>query len=160
MNLHRIVATAITAVAFSTAFSSAASAQCLDVTFTPYGKGCVFLFAAPELSGTADASTCTLDLTATVPPTCCNTFPVGRLLLIGLSPEDLPFPEVGPTCTLLVDPLLLVSIPAAPDTLSFHVPPSVPSGTTVFVQHAVDYFTTIGLTHDFALSNGLRVDFD
>jgi hypothetical protein len=135
--------------------------QCPDVDASAYGEGCSPVFTPPTLSGSGDSTACTVSVTLDMPPGCCNTFAVGRLLIVGVLPADLPFPELGPNCTLLVEPLIILSLPNEPETLTFNLPSGLPlAGVSVYTQGVVEYFTTIGLTTEFALSNGMRLDFN
>ena len=141
--------------------TTSVSAQCPDIDVSTYGAGCSVFFTPPELSGAGDSSACTLDLTLTVPPACCNVFAVGRILIVGVTPTSLPIPELGPTCNLLVEPLIFVPLSIEPETITFSIPSSLSLvGVSVFTQGAVEYFTTIGFTTDFTLTNGMRIDFN
>jgi hypothetical protein len=80
--------------------------------------------------------------------------------MIGAAPV---IPGVGHP--LLVTGCLISAVPdvVLPGTVrganswSFQLPPL--AGVTAYAQGVNDYFTTIGMTHDFQTSHGLRMDF-
>ena len=135
-------------------------AQCSisGFNFSSYGTGCTFTAQpAPTLTGSFNAAACELDLTLTKSISCCNTFLQSRVLIISTNQAFHGLPALGPTCTLLVVPdLVMVAPPTSPDTISFDVPPGLPPGITIYAQGANIFFTTIGLTTDIELSNGLE----
>jgi hypothetical protein len=139
-----------------------APAQCTvaNVAFTAYGAGCNTVFAGtpPALSGQWDPTSCTLSVTLSGFSGCCNTFLQQRILWAGLAPAQQPLPFIGPGCTLLAQPDVIAMFPtAAGNTFSFTLPPGFPA-VTFYMQGANQYFTTIGLTTDFELSQGLQID--
>lgn len=145
-----------------------AAAQCGNVSavsFTPYGQGCsVVTPAAPTLTGVYDPNACTVTLTLSAPPTCCNVFLQTQVLAIGLAPANLAIPGLNPGCNLLLDPAQIFLVQQGPPpgggTFSVTIPPgSTLAGLTVYAQGMNVYFTTIGFTTDFELSQGLQVDF-
>ena len=67
-------------------------------------------------------------------------------------------PRFGPGCTLLVEPVFALILPAQQGSgISFALPPGLPP-LSFYAQGAVHYFTTIGFSHDLAFTDGLRVD--
>ena len=138
-----------------------AAAQCpiTSLAAATYGQGCNPVFAAqpPAVNG-ALTSTCTLDVTVDGFGGCCNTFPVGQLLVLGTTPAQVPLPQFGSGCELLVAPDVIAFLPAAAGG-PFSIPlAGVASPVTVYAQGSVLYFTTIGLALDFALSAGVQID--
>lgn len=140
--------------------SAAGHAQCTvnGINFTSYGAGCNAVFGVvPSLVGSFDAANCALTLTINDFPGCCNTYLVQRSLAFGFLPANTPLPWIAPGCTLLAQPDLLYSFPSsAGNTFTFPLPPGLPA-LTIFAQGADQYFTTIGLSTDFALTNGLAI---
>ena len=123
-----------------------------------YGDGCNPVFVnPPEIKAGLDPSGQILTIAVDGFPGCCNTFLVQRLLALGLSPALHLLPRFGPGCTLLVDPFFILLLPAQHGTeVSFLLPPGLPP-FTFYAQGAQHYFTTIGLTHDLAFTDGLRI---
>jgi hypothetical protein len=146
----RLLATAFTA--------SLATAQCAfsSVSMQSYGQGCNPVFAIdPTLGVQLDTVNCRLLLTVSAFPGCCNTFLVGSLLALGDQPISLPLPQFGVNCTLLVVPVILAFQPtAAGSTFVLQLPATALPPVTLAAQGGALYFTTIGLTYDFALSAG------
>jgi hypothetical protein len=139
-----------------------ALAQCqfTGLSASTYGQGCnpVFNNSPITLSGSLDINACSLDITVGGFAGCCNTFTAGRLLVLGDQPASVPLPQFGAGCTLLVNPAVILFAPGASVSqfslpLSNALPP-----LTVYAQGSVLYFTTIGLTLDFALSEGTQID--
>ena len=138
------------------------AAQCPFQTLatTGYGAGCspVFPGQTPTLSAALDPAACALTVTVGAFGGCCNTFAVGRVLALGDQPANVPLPQFGAGCTLLVQPAILLFLPsAAGDTFSLPLAAALPP-LTVYAQGAVLYFTTIGFSTDFALTAGARFD--
>ena len=129
-----------------------------NIETTHYGEGCNPVFAMPvEVRAGLDPAGRILTIGVDGFPGCCNTFLVQRLLAFGFSPAQLPVPQFGPGCTLLVEPLFVLILPAQQGAeISFPLPPGLPP-FTFHTQGAVHYFTTIGFTHDLAFTDGLRV---
>ena len=136
---------------------SAAQCAVTDVAFEPYGTGCgAVVSQAPSLSGSFESSTCSVSLTVDAFGGCCNTFLTFRLIGLGLAPDQVPLPFLGTGCDLLIQPLIFVALPPSQDTLKLRIPPGMPTGT-LYLQGGAGYFTTIGMTRDTALTQGLRV---
>jgi hypothetical protein len=122
-----------------------------------YGQGCNTAFPTPaSLSGSFDPLSCSLTLTPTTFPGCCNTYLVERVLLLGLTSDGTSVPAY-PSCTLYVVPDLAI-IPFSFNTtsLTFSLPPGLPP-VTIYAQAGFVYFTTIGFNYDLALTNGLAI---
>lgn len=144
------------------ALPQAVEAQCKgpkSVKITSYGRTCLFFNQPGTLSGSYDPKTCTLTLTLTKARTCCNTFPRTQLLLIGTIPiiPGVQHPILVRGCVLSLLPVILLSQPASQGPWKLLLPP-VKTPFTVYAQGVNDYFTTIGFTHDYQSSNGLRLD--
>jgi hypothetical protein len=140
--------------------SSLALAQCpfTSVSTQSYGQGCNPVFATnPTLAVALDAASCRVQLTVNAFPGCCNTFLRTYLLAIGFQQASIPVPQIGPGCTVLVQPTALLIQPStAGATFSLGLPPIVPPLGFV-AQGAAHYFTTIGFSDDFALTDGAQV---
>jgi hypothetical protein len=138
----------------------AALAQCpfTSLTLLPYGQGCNPVFALPPgVTAALDPSTCTVQLTVNAFQGCCNTFLVGYALALGLQGVSIPVPQLGPGCTLLADPVVLLYQTATTGN-TFALPlPSLPAPLVFAAQGAAHYFTTIGFGHDFALTGGAQI---
>ncbi|MCA8956423.1 MAG: hypothetical protein KDC87_10140 [Planctomycetes bacterium] len=136
------------------------NAQCTNrtVAFTSYGSGCTSVFnTVPSLAGKFDPTNCTMYLDLSAFGGCCNTFLRNRIFAFGVRQTSLPVPFIGPKCVLLTSSELFVVLPvAAGSTLQIPVPPAAPAGT-LYAQGAAHYFTTIGLSNDYELTNGLSI---
>jgi hypothetical protein len=134
-------------------------AQCSNlagVLFTPYGSGCTGLNLAPTLSGSYSAGNCAVSFTLNHSFSCCNTYLNRRVLVFGASPVQVPIPFL--TCDLLVTPDVIVEIlPTGSDTFVFPIPNAPLAGLVLYVQGANVFFTTIGFSYDYEVSNGLQV---
>ncbi len=140
--------------------SSGAASQCFigGVNFTNYGQGCTPFFTAPQISGQFDAASCTLTFSLTSSPSCCNTYLVERFFVFGVLQAAQPLPFLGPGCFSWTSADLIVAQPSsAGGDLAVLLPPAA-VGLTFYAQGANHFFTTIGFTHDYELSQGLRVD--
>lgn len=137
-----------------------AMAQCpfASVSTQSYGQGCNPVFGTnPTLSVTLDAANCRVQVAVNAFPGCCNTFLRTYLLAIGFQQVSIPVPQIGPGCTLLVQPTALLIQPSAGGaTFSLGLPPILPPLGFV-AQGAAHYFTTIGFSDDFALTDGAQV---
>ncbi|HEX5052714.1 MAG TPA: hypothetical protein VFZ65_13140 [Planctomycetota bacterium] len=148
-------------LAVATVFTtSAVVAQCpfTTVVTQPHGVGCdPTFFIHPTLTGALNVPACQLQLTVGAFAGCCGTVLVGTLLALGDQPLSVPVPQLGANCTLLVQPIVLLFVPSTTGA-TFSLPlPTVLPPLTVEAQGGVLYFTTIGASFDFALSQGLRV---
>jgi len=145
------------------ASASLATAQCSwsSVSVTSYGQGCNPAFPGQPLSVSAslDVNQCRLDVDVAAFPGCCNAFLVGRVLVLGFAQVSIPAPNLGTGCTLLASPDLLIyqqgSVGGTFELLFGNV--SLPPAT-LYVQGAGLYFTSIGLSFDWAASAGARID--
>lgn len=144
----------ITLVAAALVLTGTLEAQCpfSSVDTTDIGTGVGFL-TPPTLSLSVDATTCTLgvDVAATG---CCNTFPAGQFLAVGqnvyFTPIQLPPPfyagsEIFFVPISIFGPLSLSADIALPNDASL-------AGQYFFAQSAVAYFTTIGMTIDWGVT--------
>lgn len=138
----------------------AAAGQCqfTSVALQNYGLGCGIVFSVPpSITAQLDPVTCTLGIRVTAFAGCCNTFLRDRLLVLGLTPANQPLPQVAFGCTLLVSPtVFLWQATSAGDTFHFGIPPGLTS-FTFHAQGAAHYFTTIGLSDDLMLTDGLTM---
>jgi hypothetical protein len=153
--MHHILATTCTAL-----FAAAAAAQCpfSAVSLQSYGNGCATVFLAPPtLSGGLDANACTLGLTVNAFAGCCNTFLTLRVLAIGAQQANVPLPQVGPGCTLLVNPVAILFLPASGgDTFRLTLPRGLVPPLPLEAQGAA-FYTTFGVAIDAQLTEGQTV---
>lgn len=139
----------------------AADAQCGigSAVFRFYGSGCNPVFPnAPILTGSYDASNCTLTLDVQAFRGCCNTFAWNYLMAFGTTRASVPLPQIGTGCTLLVGNTFAVLFQTVQQGSTFNIvlPPGTPP-LSVNVQGAVHYFTTIGFSNDLALSDAALI---
>ena len=151
------------ALALVAGLAAPSAAQCGigSALFRFYGSGCNPVFAnAPILTGSYDASSCTLSLTVQAFPGCCNTFLRNYLMAFGTSQASVPLPQVGTGCTLLVGNTFAVLFQTAQQGSTYRIvlPPGTPAGVFT-VQGAAHYFTTIGFSDDLALTDAARITF-
>jgi hypothetical protein len=150
----------LTSLALLGVLTQPCDAQCTvtSVQATQYGQGCNTVFGiVPDLSGVFDPTTCTIQLTLTGFPGCCNTFLRERILIVGAQPANVPLPFIGPGCTLLATLDVVVSFPtSAGNVFTLPLPLGLPA-TRLFAQGGNLYFTTIGMTLDLELSQGLQI---
>jgi hypothetical protein len=136
-----------------------AASQCSNlagVAFTPYGAGCSALSQTPVLGGSYDPVACAVSFTLTHSPSCCNTYLNRRVLAFGVAPVQVPIPFL--TCDLLVTPdVILEILPTGSDTFVFPLPNAPLAGLTLYLQGANVFFTTIGFSYDYEVSNGLQI---
>lgn len=135
---------------------SAALAQCpfTSASLQSYGQGCNPVFPTPPtFTVTVDPTTCTLQVQVSA-FACCNSYVVGRLLGLGLQSQNVPLPWIGPGCTLLADPVILLYQPTSAGTVFVLSLPPVAPPVQLYAQGGVHYFTTIGFHDDFALTAG------
>jgi len=79
--------------------------------------------------------------------------------MLGVQPIDpgLPHPLLVPGCLLSVDPVFVLPLARASAPQWQIVLPRLPA-VNLFAQAVNDYFTTIGMTHDFQTTPGLRIE--
>jgi len=131
-----------------------------SVKISSYGQTCQFFSHHATLTGRYDARICTLTLTLSKATTCCNTFLSMQMLMIGTVSivPGVPLPFSVRSCVLSLQPIMIFAQPASAGGV-WNVPlPPVPGPVTLYLQGVNDYFTTIGLSHDFQTSNGMRID--
>lgn len=154
----RGLAAGVVALAILFVSGSAGAQVC---TFTgviteDFGSGCGFL-APPKLTISFTPGDCTLDFDIDA-PTCCNTFVTSHWLLIGSrlpSPVGLNSPPFLTGCQLWVSPFLIIG-PLPGTSTSILLPPILPiTPITVDIQAVPVYFTTIGFTTDFGITQGV-----
>jgi hypothetical protein len=137
-----------------------ATAQCpfTGVTTQNYGAPCTTVFpTAPTISAQLDPVACSLGIRVIAYAGCCNTYLRDRILALGLSQANQSLPQVGTGCTLLVNPITFLWQPATMgDTFTLPIPPGL-TPFTFHAQGAPHYFTTIGLTNDLMLTDGLTL---
>ena len=143
-------------------FQNTLEAQCTikGATIKPYGQGCTkFGSARAELYGGYYPATCTIRLSLEAHHGYSNTFLVGKALVFGMAPANVPMPWIGsPSCTLLVSPMGLFVWPSAALKLmlDLKLPPNIGLGT-VYVQGVAVYYTKGVARTDFQLTRGLAV---
>lgn len=139
---------------------NAAIGQCqfTSVALQNYGAGCGVVFGVPpSITAQLDPVTCDLGIRVTAFAGCCNTFLRDRLLVLGLAPTNQPLPQVAPGCVLLASPIVFLwQATSAGDTFHLGIPPGLTS-FTMYAQGAAHYFTTIGLSDDLMLTDGLML---
>jgi hypothetical protein len=152
---------AAAALVTAAAVAPAVTAQCPFATASlqPVGQGCNPVFGTPPGVAVAlDPTTCTVQLTVSAFGGCCNTFLVGRMLVLGVQAVSIPVPQLGSGCTLLADPVVLLYLQSASGgTFAFSVSSLPPGPVSFHAQGGAHYFTTIGLSHDFALTAGAQI---
>lgn len=140
---------------------AALAAQCPNLTLTVsnYGAGCTTVSpTAPALGASLNTSTCVLAATINGFPGCCNTYRIGNLLVLGDQAAAVPVPQFGPSCTLLNSAVVVLFQPADQGTtFNLSLPPGLPP-VTLYAQGASLYFTTIGLSYDWALTDGSQLN--
>lgn len=133
------------------------------VGLSAYGATCTFFGSPATLGGSYDQQTCTLTLRLSSPQTCCNTFLRDQAILIGASPiiPGLPSPILLPGCEFAVNPFVVLPPQGGPGPLQGQWQlrlPTTPIAFSVYAQGVNQFFTTIGFSNDFQLSNGLQID--
>lgn len=142
----------------SLALISIATAQCAfsSANVSSYGPSCSVFSNNPTTVGVQlDASNCTLGVDVQAFSGCCNTYLVGRVLVVGLQPITQPLPQFG--CTLLTSPDLVL-FQATGSTFALQMPSAPFPATMLFAQGAAIYFTTIGFSVDWAFSSGSQIN--
>jgi hypothetical protein len=140
--------------------AAAAAAQCpfSSLTATTYGQGCITVFGTPPTQRSSlDGTQCTLGVTVDAFTGCCNTFLTGRVLVLGLQQANVPVPQIGQGCTLLVDPIaFLFQTPPAGDTFTLPLPPFLVPPLQLQSQGASIY-RTFGVEIDAQLTAGQAI---
>jgi hypothetical protein len=130
---------------------------CPDVAISNYGFGCATQFDVPELAVGHDPSACTLTFKLSGFQGCCNTYLWNRIFIFGTSPVSVPVPPFAAGCVLLASPDLILVLPNSFGN-SFTVQLPAILDVTVYAQGVNDYFTTLGLSHDYNWSQGVKID--
>jgi len=153
----------ILAFSLAATLAASASAQCVvsGVTTTDFGAGSGFLAPAALFVG-ADTASCSLEWKLDA-PTCCNTFVSQHFLVFGTAVDPVGLPLGAPFYAgsnwHIGAPLVALG-PFPGTTGSAPIPPDPAFvGLALSSQAVLDYFTTIGLTHDFGVSQGVLVQF-
>jgi hypothetical protein len=149
---------ALQIVSASLALSGLAAAQCAfsSVNVSCYGHPCSVFSGNPTTVGAQlNVSNCTLGVDVQAFSGCCNTYLVGRVLVVGLQPVTQPLPQLG--CTLLTSPDLVL-FQATGSMFALQMPSAPFPATTLFAQGAAIYFTTIGFSTDWAFSRGSQIN--
>lgn len=140
--------------------ASTTSAQCpiRSATFKSYGTGCTSVNnRVPVLAGKYDPTACAVFLDISAYGGCCNTYLRNRIFVFGVTSVNIPMPWFGRNCVLLNSADLVFVLPVASgSTLKIQLPPGTRPGT-LYVQGAAHYLTTIGLSNDYQLTNGLTI---
>jgi hypothetical protein len=140
--------------------AATATAQCqfTSLSLQSYGQGCTTVFTVPPtLAGGLDGPTCTLNLTVIAFTGCCNTFLRFRVLALGVQQINLPLPQIGPGCALLVDPLATLFLQTnGGDTFALRIPPLLPPPLQLQAQAAAIY-VTFGVALDAQLTEGQTI---
>src|SRR4029453_2771310 len=92
---------------------SGVGTACPPVAIAPYGAGCAQFFDVPVLKGAYDPTACTLTLSLSGQPGCCNTYLWNRILILGASSVSVPVPPFVTGCKLLASPDLVLVFPAS-----------------------------------------------
>lgn len=138
-------------------FAQAQGCPFTSIATSDFGIGTGFL-AAPFLKVDLDAANCSLPMSTTA-PACCNTFFTEQFLAVGVGtfPSGLPLPEplFMPGSLLYVDPFDILG-PHPPGDFIVPLPP-VPGliGVPIHVQAIPVFFTTIGFTTEFGVSQAV-----
>ena len=139
--------------------TSAAVAQCQfsSVPVVTYGQGCSAVFGNnPTLAFQLDTAACSLGVGVQAFQGCCNTYRLGVLLALGDQAAAIPVPQLGPNCDLLTSSTVTLWLPGPQGTTFWLALPPGLSSVTLFAQGGALYFTTIGLSYDFALTAGTQ----
>lgn len=137
--------------------STFAAAQCAfsSVSVSSYGQPCSVFTGNPTTIGALlDVTNCSLGIEVHAFPGCCNTYLVGRVLVLGLQPNTQPLPQFN--CTLLTSPDVVL-FQTTGSTFPLSMPNAPFPATTLFAQGAAIYFTTIGFSTDWAFSSGAQI---
>jgi hypothetical protein len=142
------------------ALAGSTSAQCARVSFGKFGTTCAFFNQHATLGASYDQTNCQATLTIGSATTCCNTFLSGQFLILGATKVDpgVPHPLLVRGCLLSVFPDVVLPLPRTAGGKVQLPIPKFPVKVTVYAQGLNDYFTTIGLTHDFQTTQGLQID--
>ena len=136
---------------------SNANAQCVvrGASFSSYGTSCPTGTAnSPLLSGSFIPTRCQIAMNFKAYAGCCNEYLTGRTLMFGLAPANVP---LSPYCTLLVQPMVLVTwAPSQGSTLTVNLPRNTSPGS-VFVQGIATYYYTLGRRTKYMMTHGLKV---
>jgi hypothetical protein len=146
------------------AAASTASAQSCVVTgvsTSDYGAGTGFLQPSGLYYG-FDPSICSLVWKLDA-PTCCNVFVAQHWIVIGNAVDPVGLPLGGPFYPGSVwhvgAPLFALG-PIPSTTGQVQLPPDPALiGLSLPTQAVLDFFTTIGMTHDFGMSQGVELKF-
>lgn len=143
----------LSAIALSASF---VASQCAftSVSVSSYGQPCSIWVTPTTIAVGLNSTSCTLDLDVVAFPGCCNTFLTARVLVLGMAQISVPVPQFGVNCDLLVSPDVFVLQQSSAPSL-----PNAPfPATTINAQAAAIYFSTFGLTTEWALSAGYQID--
>lgn len=157
---------AVAAVANFAAPESAAqigpACPCSGITTIDYGQGSGFIGPMVAHYG-FDAANCAIDIKIET-PSCCNTYFTSFYLMVGSAPLPpgafpLPSPPFWDGSDLLIIPDDVVG-PFSGNTASVMIPPNPQlPGMTFYLQDLGVYFTTIGLSTNYGVSQGTAITF-
>jgi len=147
----------------SGAAATSASAQCIvsGISTSDFGAGSGFLQPSGLYYG-ADTATCTLQWKLDA-PTCCNVLVAQHWIAIGSVADPIGIPLGSPfypgSAWHVGAPLFALG-PFAGTTGQVPLPPDPALiGLSLPTQAVLDFLTTIGLTHDFGMSQGVLIKF-
>jgi len=147
----------------SLALAGAVPAQCLFTSVTTQSSGpscnvastgmCAIVALPAWLEATLDIVNCRLLVDVNAFAGCGATVPL-RMLAIGLQPASVPLPDLGPGCTLHVQPVAFLGSTSA--TFALDLPPGVTSFAFV-MQGAALSVPPLSGDPRITLSEGQRV---
>lgn len=159
--IRRVLALASVAVLLGATPTSAQGCVVSGIQTSDFGGGSGFL-APASLGFGFDPGSCTLEWKLDA-PTCCNVLVQQHFLAIGNLADPFGLPLGPPFYSGSVWHIGVPQFALGPFTgVTGSVPlPSDPSliGLALPTQAILDYLTTIGLTHDFGMSQGVLVTF-
>jgi hypothetical protein len=157
----RVIALALAAAA-PLLLAQSASAQCpiQDIALSPFGEGAgLFPDNPPVWKLGFDKANCAIEYKIDA-FACCNTFVSQNFVAVGTAPLDAPLPLAPPfvqKAQLFVQ-LDAIFGPGVGTGGTIPLPPNKNLvGQTVFVQSAVVYFTTIGMTIDVGVTPAFKL---
>lgn len=143
----------------ATVIGSPAFGQCpvRDVTFSSYGSGCsgMVFSVTPQLAGSWSPNSCQVALWLNPYPGCCNTLLTQQILVFGVAPTNIPLPQVGQGCALLVSPVVILPFDRSIRVWRRGLSDAGPG--TVWVQGVLQYYTTVNGITSHSMSQGLKI---